>query len=97
MFVQSCICQASIKNNSTSFSFWVNVLLTLILQLITSHFFVNITLPMEVAINITVSQSSIIITCFHHVAHQHSSKKVKGVLAGYLDNCPRGKLPPGRD
>ena len=30
--------------------------------------------------NFKLSQSSIIITCFHHVAHKHYFKKVKGVL-----------------
>ena len=44
-----------------------------------SHFFVSITLRMEVTVNIT-PQSSIIIACFNHVAHKHSSKKVKCVL-----------------
>ena len=46
---------------------------------LTSRFFVNITVRMEVAINIKLLQSSIIITYCNHVAHKHS-KKVKGVL-----------------
>ena len=39
------------------------------------------TMPSEININITLSQSSIIITCFNHVTYKYSSKKVKGVLA----------------
>ena len=35
---------------------------------------------MEVAINITLSLSLITVTCINHVAHKHSSKKVKSVL-----------------
>ena len=64
-----------------SFRLSANFLLTLILQSLKSHFFVNITLHMEIAINITLSQSSMVITCFNQVTHKHSSKKVKGVLA----------------
>ena len=40
----------------------------------------SFTLRMELAINITSSQSSIIITCFNHVAHKKFSKKVIGVI-----------------
>ena len=64
MFVQSCICQISIKKNSTKFltlsKFFANFGFTIV----KSHFFANITLSMEVVINIT-SQSSIIIACFN--------------------------------
>ena len=81
MFVPSCICQVSIKVIQRSFSLWVKFLIALILQSLTSHFFVNNTLRIEVAIKITLSQPSITITCFNHVAHKHSSKKVKWVLA----------------
>ena len=41
-----------------------------------------------VATNITLSQSSIIITRFNHVAHKHSSKKVKGALAVTAQKTP---------
>ena len=41
-----------------------------------------------VATNITLSQSSIIITCFNHVAHKHSSKKVKGALGVTAQKTP---------
>ena len=81
MFVQICICQVSIKNDSIKFLTSSKLLLTLILQLLMSQFFVSVTLRMEFAISITLSQSSIIITCFNHVALKHYSKKVKGVLA----------------
>ena len=81
MFIQSCIVKYQLKIIQRSFSLCVKCFLTLILQSLTSHFFVNITLGMEVAINITVSQFSITITCFNHVAHKHYSKKVKGALA----------------
>ena len=54
-----------------SFSLCVNFLLSLILQTLKTHFFVNITLRME---------PSITITCFNQVAHKYTSKKVKGVL-----------------
>ena len=79
IFVQSCICQISIKKNSTKFltlsKFFANFGFTIV----KSHFFANITLSMEVVINIT-SQSSIIIACFNHVPHI-LPKQVKGVSA----------------
>ena len=79
MFVQSCICQISIKKNSTKFltlsKFFANFGFTIV----KSQFFANITLSMEVVINIT-SQSSIIIACFNHVPHI-LPKQVKGVSA----------------
>ena len=85
MSVQSCICQVSIKNYLRKFltlkKMFPNFDST-IAKVYNCNFFVNITLCMEVAVNITLSsQSSITITCFNHVAHKHSSKKVKGVLA----------------
>ena len=84
MFVQNCICQLSIRIIQWIFSLWVNFLLSLILQSLTSDFFVSIALcMMEPATNFTLPQSSIIIICFNHVAHKHSSKKVKIVLAVY--------------
>ena len=48
---------------------------------LTSNFFVNMTLRMEVAINITLSQSSITTEWFNHVAHKQFSEKVKGAFA----------------
>ena len=86
MFVQSYICQVSVKNNSTKFLTLSKLFANfdfLILQLLTSHSFVNITLRIEVAINITLSQSLITIAWFNYVAHKHSSKNVKGVLRYY--------------
>ena len=73
MLVQSCTFQISIKNNSTKFL--NNFLLTSILHLLTCHFFVKVTLPMQVAMNKPLSQSSKIITSFNHVVHKHSSSK----------------------
>ena len=65
MFVQSFICQISIKNNSMKFltlrKCFVNFDSTIM-----SHFFVNITLCMKLAINITSRSSIIIIKCFNH-------------------------------
>ena len=52
--------------NKRNFSLWVNF----------------ITLLIGVSTYMTLSQSSIITACFNqHVAHKHSFKKVKGVLA----------------
>ena len=70
MFVQSSICQASVKNNSRKF-FTISKLLA------NFDFFVSITLRIEVAIKL--SQSPIIVTCLDYVVHKHSSKIVKVV------------------
>ena len=78
--VQSCVSQVSIKNNSTKFLTLSQLFANSDFIILTSHFFFSITLSMEVTINITLSQSLIIIKCFNHVAHKHFSKKVKGVL-----------------
>ena len=79
-FVQRCISQVSIKNNSTKFLTLSQLFANSDFIILTSHFFFSMTLRMEVTVNITLSQSLIIITCFNHVAHKHFSKKVKGVL-----------------
>ena len=73
---QNSICKISIKNNSKKFLTLSKLFVSKISQQLTSHFFVNITLRIEVAIKIT-SQSSIIIACSNCVAHKH----FKGVLA----------------
>ena len=65
MFVQIYICQVSTKNNSRKFRILSKPFADF--NFATSEFFANITLPTEVVINITLSQSSIIITCFDDV------------------------------
>ena len=64
MFVQSYISLVSIKNNSTKFLTLSKIFADLDFTIVTSYFLVNITLSMEVAINITLLQSSITIACF---------------------------------
>ena len=57
MLVESCICEISIKNTSTKFLTLSKIWLTLTYQL-TFHFFINITLRMEVAANIEKTNHS---------------------------------------
>ena len=80
MFVQSCICPVSIKNDSTNFLTLSKFFANLDFTGVNVSVCVNITLRMEVAISIALSQSSITITCFDRVAHKPFFKKVKGGL-----------------
>ena len=79
MFAQSWICPVLFKNNSTKFLTLSKIFANLDFKVYSNLLFVNITLPMEIVINITLSKSSITILCFNYIPQKHSSKK--GALA----------------
>ena len=77
MFTQSWVCQTSIKNSSTRFLTLSKLFANFDFK---SYIFININLLMDVAINITLSQSSINSTCFNHVGTIILLEKIKVVL-----------------